>query len=152
MKTTTKRNSVKPLLIELSPGGPGMAILASIRRGGDEPQSDYWMDLIPTDFGTGFRFRKIWDGHDFAEGSYDVLLDGSQSSCECKGFLRWGHCKHLQAAMQAASEGLAKPSPRPEEACEMPARVEPAGHYCTICKNFLAVEGEDLCYDCLYPF
>lgn len=29
---------------------------------------------------------------------YDVLLDeGLNSSCECHGFLRWGHCKHLSA-------------------------------------------------------
>jgi hypothetical protein len=57
---------------------------------GDEPWTDYNLARIGSDFGTAFRLVKLLGPHD----RYDVLLDGRQSSCECKGFLRHGHCKH----------------------------------------------------------
>lgn len=27
---------------------------------------------------------------------YDVLLDGARSSCECLGFIKHAHCKHVE--------------------------------------------------------
>lgn len=42
----------------------------------------------------GFRLAKMGTDTD----GYDVLLDQAKpelSTCECKGFLRWGHCKHV---------------------------------------------------------
>lgn len=36
----------------------------------------------------------------FSEDSYDVCLDG-HGSCECLGYLRWGHCKHLSGLAAA---------------------------------------------------
>ena len=29
---------------------------------------------------------------------YSVWLEPGRESCECQGFLRWGHCRHLKAA------------------------------------------------------
>jgi hypothetical protein len=61
-----------------------------------EPWADYNLARLPSAFGTAFRLVK----HLGRCERYDVLLDGSRSSCECRGFLRHGHCKH-QAGMQA---------------------------------------------------
>ena len=63
----------------------------------------YWMWAIKADFGVGLKLEKF-----SALGGevYDVNLDGPRSSCECKGFLRWGHCKHVSAckALQKAGK------------------------------------------------
>jgi hypothetical protein len=63
--------------------------------------AEYYLFAIPADFGIGFRVVKI--GLD-AEGEYAVNIDGPTRSCECKGFLRHGHCKHADgiAALIAA--------------------------------------------------
>jgi hypothetical protein len=39
-------------------------------------------------------------------GTYHVNRCGKASSCECKGHLRWGHCKHVEAltALQRAAK------------------------------------------------
>ena len=36
--------------------------------------------------------------------TYHVNLDGDKRTCECKGFLKWNHCKHADglAALIAA--------------------------------------------------
>jgi hypothetical protein len=36
-------------------------------------------------------------------GSYDVDL--TAPSCECKGFLRWGHCKHVDSLSALRASG-----------------------------------------------
>jgi hypothetical protein len=62
--------------------------------------TDYFVQRIPSDFGTAFRLTKVLDEHD----SYAVNLDGDQRTCECKGNQRHGHCKHgdgLAALLQA---------------------------------------------------
>jgi hypothetical protein len=51
---------------------------------------------IATDYGRGFEVTK-------ADGTvYHVCLDGLASGCDCKGFSRWSHCKHVDslAALQ----------------------------------------------------
>lgn len=35
------------------------------------------------------------------EAVYDVALRDHGAECECLGFLRWGHCKHIRT-LQAA--------------------------------------------------
>jgi hypothetical protein len=37
--------------------------------------------------------------------TYHVLLHSPESSCECKGFLRHGHCKHVDALQTLVSRG-----------------------------------------------
>jgi hypothetical protein len=66
-----------------------------IRVGADE--CDYLLTELPADFGRGFRVEKIDPTAETA--AYHVNIDGSNRTCECKGHLRWGHCKH--------SDGLA---------------------------------------------
>jgi hypothetical protein len=76
---------------------PGMV---SIRVG--KESADYFLTAIPADFGRGFKVEKI--GLHETEGDYAVNIDGETRSCECKGFVRHGHCKHADglAALIAA--------------------------------------------------
>jgi hypothetical protein len=61
-------------------------------------QDAYALAEIGADAGRGFELTKN-DGT-----VYHVNADGMMSSCDCKGHLRWGHCKHLDAllALQVA--------------------------------------------------
>ena len=65
-------------------------------------QADYMLTPLPADFGRGFEVRNI--GLEADGEAYHVNLDGDKKACECKGFLKWGHCKHADglAALIAA--------------------------------------------------
>jgi hypothetical protein len=66
----------------------------------------YWIDRIPSDYGMAFDLRKFR-----AEGgeTYHVCIDtdgrGGADSCECKGYLRWGKCKHTAALRALIAAG-----------------------------------------------
>src|SRR5262245_7219355 len=81
-------------------------------RGSKATETDYWIDRLPSDFGTAYRLRKFQDQ---GGEQYDVLLDGRQSTCECLGHQRHGHCKHvegLQALVAAGQLAGAEPVAR----------------------------------------
>src|SRR5262245_35492853 len=59
---------------------------------GDD-RADYFLTELAADFGRGFLVEKIGTDSD-EPAAYHVNLDGGKRSCECKGFCRWGHCKH----------------------------------------------------------
>jgi hypothetical protein len=61
---------------------------------------------LPTDRGRAFRLEKIPGAHgDDAEAlNYDVTCDGPYSACECKGFLRWRRCRHVEAVTLLVNE------------------------------------------------
>jgi hypothetical protein len=64
----------------------------------DDNLTCFWLYAVPSDFGLAFRLEKYEHqrrGED--DAAYNVLLDGERSTCECKGFLRWGHCRHVEA-------------------------------------------------------
>ncbi len=57
----------------------------------------YYCQRIPSDFGRAVRLDKF-----ATEGGESYAINvggerGNRSSCECLGFLRHGHCKHLDA-------------------------------------------------------
>jgi hypothetical protein len=61
----------------------------------------YYLEPIPSQLGgRGLILHK----HDCT--SYCVRLDGKDSECDCKGFTRFHHCKHVEAltALQAAGK------------------------------------------------
>jgi hypothetical protein len=62
---------------------------------------DYSLERIPSDFGTAFRLTKILGDHD----SYAVNIDGDKRTCECKGYLKHGHCKHGDALTALLNAG-----------------------------------------------
>jgi hypothetical protein len=64
--------------------------------------ADYFLTPLASAFGRAFEVHKVG-----TEDRYHVCLDGAQSSCECKGFLRWNEpCKHIDglAALVAAGQ------------------------------------------------
>src|SRR5262249_6051215 len=64
-------------------------------------ETDYWLSLVPSDFGEAFKLEKLIptnDGPAERGEVYHVLLENEfNHTCECLGFLRWGHCKHLDS-------------------------------------------------------
>jgi len=68
----------------------------------------FFVDRIASEVGgAAFRltkFEQFQRGDD--DAVYNVLLDGRRSSCECKGHLRHGHCRHVEAltALRAAGK------------------------------------------------
>src|SRR4051812_13743240 len=71
------------------PDGQGPGVVR-IRVG--KEQADYMLTPLPADFGRGFKVEKI--GLEGNGEVYHVNLDGDKKTCECKGFLKWGHCRH----------------------------------------------------------
>jgi hypothetical protein len=63
---------------------------------GTEPSTDYFVYPVPgCSFGRGFQVVKI--GFTGSEEEYQVNVGGGPYDthlCTCKGFERWGHCKH----------------------------------------------------------
>ena len=100
-----------------------------------KPDDHYHLAEIPSDFGRGFSLEKMTDGNPLTcETPYAVCIDGTRSTCECKGFLRWRHCRHvealtalLEAGKLATTPTPARPKPTPKPAiphdwqrCEAP--------------------------------
>jgi hypothetical protein len=104
MNATTKRARVKParsirLVVPLNDQGENGLLRITVGK----DTADYFLTRIPADFGTAFRLEKV--GEEDAT-AYHVNLNGQQSTCECKGFTRWNHCKHADglAALSAAGK------------------------------------------------
>jgi hypothetical protein len=51
-----------------------------------------------------YRFEKL-DPEGNVAATYDVALMDHGPSCECMGFLRWGHCKHCDTLRRAGMFG-----------------------------------------------
>jgi hypothetical protein len=83
---------------------------------------DYFVLPIPADFGVAFEVTKLVPGKG-ADTRYAVNLggEGEPATCECKGFLEWGHCRHVSGlqALRAAGRLGAAPAPAaaPAAAC-----------------------------------
>src|SRR5262245_39920716 len=52
--------------------------------------AEYYVHPVPSEWGKAFKVEKLADNAEV----YHVMLDGAQSTCECKGYLRWNRCKH----------------------------------------------------------
>lgn len=94
----------------------GGRVTVTARRGRTEVR--YAVSGIPCSFGQwAFRFTKLDPGTDPAESCYDVLVSGPDSSCDCKGFLAHGHCKHLDWALSAVEAVQMAPAPASDCPC-----------------------------------
>jgi hypothetical protein len=102
MSTVTKaRQRVKParsVRLLVGPGDDGKGGVVRIAVG--KVAADYLLDMIPADFGRGFRLAKAGE-----ETAYHVNLSADGRLCDCPGHSRWGHCKHADglAALTTAS-------------------------------------------------
>lgn len=101
--STTSRKRVKPerRIRLLHPISDKSAGIIAITVGKDEHV--YAVRPIAADFGIAYRLIKGELVEEPDEQTlrlrdaahYDVCLNGPQSTCECKGFLHHGHCKHV---------------------------------------------------------
>lgn len=63
-------------------------------------RTDYTLERIGSDWGDGFRLTKHV-GHESDECDiYDIHLSDEGHTCECLGFLRHSHCKHIDALVR----------------------------------------------------
>jgi hypothetical protein len=114
----------------------GAALRLTSVEGPKVERFHYFVTAIPADFGLGFHLERF--ANEVEEGEpreYHVLLAGKQSSCECKGFLRWGHrrpCKHLRSLAKLHAEGRLPAAPCH---CGRPAVV---GGECLPCSDAAA--------------
>lgn len=57
----------------------------------------YLVKVIGSDFGDGFRLVKLSKGTDPEADHYDCHLSNEGHVCECRGNLKHGHCRHVDA-------------------------------------------------------
>jgi hypothetical protein len=71
----------------------------------------YFVQPMPSDFGQAFELHKFSPAvaGDADAELYRVNLDGQRSTCECKGFLRHGHCKHVDGLKALVDAGQLLP-------------------------------------------
>ena len=69
--------------------------------------AEYLVTEFPTGWdGRGFQLDKLAGGTDAEAGGYAVFCGrGARASCECRGFLRWGNCKHADAVEACRANG-----------------------------------------------
>ncbi len=102
--TTTRRQSRKPVprFIRLfsRPVGniPGIIAMTIGSK-----RTDYLVKAMAAAEGRGFVLGKL--GIDVDANVYHVNVDGKHSLCDCKGFLRWHHCKHVEALAKLVEAG-----------------------------------------------
>jgi hypothetical protein len=78
----------RSIRLKVKPSALGRCGIVAIAVG--KETTDYILNVIPADWGQGFEL----DNLDNAE-LYHVNLDRQgHDSCDCKGHLRHGHCKH----------------------------------------------------------
>jgi hypothetical protein len=95
-KTTEETRTAKLLTV-----GTSKVLALTTERDGT---SFYRLEVLAADRGRGFRLTKA-DKGDGETAEYDVNLDGQFSSCECKGFYRWNHCKHAESLAALVGAG-----------------------------------------------
>ena len=74
-----------------------------VHPSGREEVFHYHFRLMASDFGEAFRLTNVngMGGH-----VYDVCFVNDQdTTCECKGFLRHGHCKHVEGLRALRTAG-----------------------------------------------
>ena len=72
--------------------------LASITVG--KKTDEYFLTRIAADWGTAFQLEKLG-----ADEVYHVNLNGAADTCDRKGHLRHGHCKHSEGLRALARAG-----------------------------------------------
>jgi hypothetical protein len=94
------------VLAPATPVNPSTFIEVTVQAGLRVQTFWYWVSTVASDFGRAFTFEPSAATPPEERNVYHVCLNGKQSTCECKGFLRWGsECKHLGAARRLVELG-----------------------------------------------
>jgi hypothetical protein len=98
---TPKVKPVRTVRVAVGPSEDNPYSIIVIRQG--NTWDDYAVKRLPSDFGAAYSVEKTFNG----DGTvYHVhLSDDGAMSCECKGHLRWGHCKHAEALLALRQAG-----------------------------------------------
>ena len=94
----------KPAALRWTPGRKVGTGLLCIQTAANRCNCEYLVAELPAGDGRGGRaalFAKTTPGSDAEADSYTVVVTrGGCGGCECRGFLRHGHCKH-EATLRA---------------------------------------------------
>lgn len=60
----------------------------------------YAVKKLPSDFGFAFEVAKHG-----GDTPYHVCINAMHSTCECKGFVRWGKCRHVDGLTALTKAG-----------------------------------------------
>jgi len=104
--TTTKSQTDRSIFFQPSETSPTPAGVLSISTG--KTWAQYAVVPFPAYGGRGFHMAKLTPGTDKEAESYDVFCDWTDpacDSCECKGWLYHGTCKHRDAACALIENG-----------------------------------------------
>jgi SWIM zinc finger len=125
----------------LDPEGRG-AFSITTQEGMKEPETTlYACTVFPAFDGASigvYLTKEEGEGTDADCQDYQVNLDSQQSTCSCRGFLRWGHrhpCRHIGALLSLQGKGKLDVPPAVEE---QPVEAPAHNNYAT------AVYGYDL--------
>ena len=85
---------------KLSRVGKDVVLVIRVKLSKTREQLDsYTLESIASDHGRGLLLHKA-DGT-----SYAVRLSGPDSTCDCKGHVAHGHCKHVESLLALQERG-----------------------------------------------
>lgn len=95
-----------PEVVEWEPATSGFALAGLLAVGTGRRRVVYAVQETTTDRGRAFVCVKVEGGSDDEATGYVVCVTnaGNPWSCECRGWLRWNHCRHTQEVGKLVAE------------------------------------------------
>lgn len=102
---TTKTR--KPEVVEWEPATGETALAGLLAVGTGRRRVVYAVQETPTDRGRAFVLAKVEGGTDDEATGYvvQVTAGGQPRGCECRGWLRWNHCRHTREVGKLVATG-----------------------------------------------
>jgi hypothetical protein len=100
--TRQRKPRVKParhIGVMLRPSEVNPFFLVRITEG--KKLDQYSVRPIPSDWGTAYTMAKLPEETE----PYNVCLAGADSTCDCKGHERHGHCRHIEGLTALMNAG-----------------------------------------------
>jgi hypothetical protein len=93
--------------VELIQGMAFGGTFATLRLCVGKDEATYTVEPRKVPRGQAARYVKqgLVDVYEDGSGHHDVLLDGELTTCDCKGFQRWGRCRHCWSLEIALRRG-----------------------------------------------